>query len=107
MATARILVVEDDTTIGGGLRDTLASQGYETRWAVTGAEALELASSDPPDLVLLDLRLPDLDGVEVCRRLRAGDAALTIVVLTARRDEIDVVVGLDAGADDYVTKPFR
>jgi DNA-binding response OmpR family regulator len=107
MATTLVLIVEDDTTIGGGLRDTLAAQGYDARWASTGAQALEQAGQDRPDLVLLDLQLPDIDGVEVCRRLRAAGAARTIVMLTARRDEIDVVVGLDAGADDYVTKPFR
>ncbi|HKE99772.1 MAG TPA: response regulator transcription factor [Actinomycetes bacterium] len=107
MATVRILVVEDDATIGGGLRDTLAAQGYQTRWVATGAEALDAARADPPDLVLLDLQLPDVDGVEVCRRLRAGAATPAVVMLTARREEIDVVVGLDAGADDYVTKPFR
>jgi DNA-binding response OmpR family regulator len=107
MGTARILVVEDDATLGGGLRHALLANGYEASWAQTGAEALELAAAEPADLVLLDLKLPDQDGVEVCRRLRARYPALTIVMLTARREEIDVVVGLDAGADDYLTKPFR
>jgi DNA-binding response OmpR family regulator len=109
MATdgVRILVVEDDVTLGGGLQQALAAQGHPAAWARSGAEALELAAREPVDLVLLDLQLPDLDGVEVCRRLRAGHARLAIVVLTARREEIDVIVGLDAGADDYVTKPFR
>ena len=109
MATdgVRILVVEDDVTLGGGLQQALAAQGYPAAWARGGAEALELAARERVDLVLLDLQLPDLDGVEVCRRLRAGHARLAIVVLTARREEIDVIVGLDAGADDYVTKPFR
>jgi DNA-binding response OmpR family regulator len=107
MTTARILVVEDDTTIGGGLRDTLTAQGYAADWVTTGAAALARATEERPDLVLLDLRLPDIDGVEVCRRLRAAGAARAIVMLTARRDEIDAVIGLDAGADDYVTKPFR
>jgi DNA-binding response OmpR family regulator len=102
-----VLVVEDDTTIGGGLRDTLAAQGYSVDWVTTGEGALTRAELDPPDLVLLDLQLPDIDGVEVCRRLRATGTARTIVMLTARRDEIDAVIGLDAGADDYVTKPFR
>jgi DNA-binding response OmpR family regulator len=106
MNNLRVLVVEDDATLGGGLWQTLNAQGYQVSWARTGAEALELAR-DPHDLVLLDLSLPDLDGVEVCRRLRAGQPRLTIVMLTARRDEIDVIVGLDAGADDYLTKPFR
>jgi DNA-binding response OmpR family regulator len=107
MEIARILLVEDDATIGDGLRQALQAQGYAVAWAETGTEALRLAACDPVDLVLLDLRLPDLDGVEVCRRLRASHPALSIVMLTARSDEIDVVVGLDAGADDYLTKPFR
>ena len=106
MGGARVLVVEDDVTLGGGLRQALAAQGYQASWAQTGAEALELAR-DPHDLVLLDLKLPDMDGVQVCRRLRAAQPWLTIVMLTARREEIDVIVGLDAGADDYLTKPFR
>jgi DNA-binding response OmpR family regulator len=106
MDGARILVVEDDVTLGGGLRQALTAQGYRTAWAQTGTEALELAH-DPHDLVLLDLRLPDMDGVQLCRRLRAAQPGLVIVMLTARREEIDVIVGLDAGADDYLTKPFR
>jgi len=107
MALARILLVEDDATIGDGLRQALQGQDYEVAWTKSGVDALTVAARDPLDLVLLDLRLPDLDGVEVCRRLRASQPALTIVMLTARSEEIDVVVGLDAGADDYLTKPFR
>jgi DNA-binding response OmpR family regulator len=103
----RILVVEDDEAIGRGLSQALAGQGYAVRWAATGSEALRDAGEMSPDLVLLDLGLPDHDGLEVCRRLRAISPATTIVMLTARTAEIDVVVGLDAGADDYVTKPFR
>ena len=106
MDGARVLVVEDDLTLGGGLRQALAAQGYQAAWAQTGAEALALAN-DPHDLVLLDLKLPDMDGVQLCRRLRAAQPWLLIVMLTARREEIDVIVGLDAGADDYLTKPFR
>jgi DNA-binding response OmpR family regulator len=105
--SVQVLVVEDDPTIGGGLRDTLAAQGYSVDWVTTGESALATAEAAPRDLVLLDLQLPDIDGVEVCRRLRAAGAARTIIMLTARRDEIDAVIGLDAGADDYVTKPFR
>jgi DNA-binding response OmpR family regulator len=103
----RILVVEDDEVIGDGLRQALETQGYAVAWAATGAEALRAAEAACPDLVVLDLGLPDLDGVSVCRRLRAARPSTTIVVLTARSAEIDVVVGLDAGADDYVIKPFR
>jgi len=88
------------------LHQALGAQGYEPDWADTGAAAL-VPRANPPDLVLLDLGLPDIDGVEVCRRLRAVYPQTTIVILTARSDEIDVVIGLDAGADDYLVKPFR
>jgi DNA-binding response OmpR family regulator len=104
---APILVVEDDEPIGRALTGALESQGYEVDWVTAGREALALASAHHPALVLLDLGLPDLDGVEVCRRLRAEDATVPIMILTARHAEVDVVLGLDAGADDYVTKPFR
>jgi DNA-binding response OmpR family regulator len=107
MDERQVLVVEDDEAIGRGLAQALTSQGYAVRWAATGSDGLREATEAAPDLVLLDLGLPDLDGVEVCRRLRAVAPGTTIVMLTARDAEIDVVVGLDAGADDYVTKPFR
>jgi DNA-binding response OmpR family regulator len=103
----RILVVEDDEVIGTGLRRALEAQGYAATWSPTGADALRDAATSPPDLVVLDLGLPDVDGVEVCRRLRANHPDATILALTARTAEIDAVVTLDAGADDYVTKPFR
>ncbi|MCU1350810.1 MAG: DNA-binding response regulator [Acidimicrobiales bacterium] len=104
--STRILVVEDDEAIGRGLSSALERQGYTVDWVSHGASALDLAAAQPPDLVLLDLGLPDIDGVEVCRRLRQAHPDATIVIVTARTAEIDVVVGLDAGADDYVTKPF-
>lgn len=104
---ARLLVVEDDPGIAGGLVDALTAQGHEVSLATTGAEAIAVAAAVSPDLVLLDLGLPDLDGVEVCRRLRRDHPATVVVVLTARSEEIDVVVGLEAGADDYLIKPFR
>ena len=107
MTGSGIVVVEDDEAIGRALVGTLTAQGFTTDWARNGAAGLALAAADRPGLVLLDLGLPDLDGIEVCRRLRALDPALRIVILTARHDEVDVVLGLDAGADDYVTKPFR
>jgi DNA-binding response OmpR family regulator len=103
---ARLLVVEDDETIGDALHTSLRSHGYEVRWERTGRGALAVGAG-PVDLVLLDLGLPDLDGVEVCRRLRALQPAAVMVMLTARTDEMDVVVGLEAGADDYLTKPVR
>lgn len=102
-----ILVVEDDASIGRGLVAALGTQGYATQWVTNAAEALDALRGGSTDLVLLDLGLPDADGVDLCRQVRAQDAALPILILTARQHEIDVVLGLDAGADDYVTKPFR
>jgi DNA-binding response OmpR family regulator len=102
-----LLLVEDDEAIGRPLTAALRGQGYDTLWALTAAEALELATEEPPDLVLLDLGLPDLDGVELCRQLRTGLPAAVIVMLSARADDLDIVLGLEAGADDYLTKPFR
>lgn len=106
MTAARILLVEDDAPIGRGVVLALTAEGYDVELANDGAAALAAAEREW-DLVLLDLGLPDIDGLEVCRRLRRDHPALPIVMLTARTDEIDVVAGLDAGADDYVTKPFR
>jgi len=103
---SRVLVVEDDESIGRALVGALESQDYSVDWVTTGGAALE-ATAVRPQLVLLDLGLPDMDGVEVCRQLREIHDALPIVMLTARHEEIDVVLGLDAGADDYITKPFR
>ncbi len=102
---ARLLLVEDDQTIGDALRTSLSAHGHDVRWERTGRGAL--VCTDAFDLVLLDLGLPDLDGIEVCRRLRADLPAAVLVILTARTDEMDVVVGLEAGADDYLTKPVR
>ena len=107
MSAPTVLVVEDDESIGHGLVGALESQGYATKWVMTAADAFDALAEGQPELVLLDLGLPDIDGIEVCRRLRADDPGLPIVILTARHEEIDVVLGLDAGADDYVTKPFR
>ncbi|MGI9033189.1 MAG: response regulator transcription factor [Acidimicrobiales bacterium] len=103
----RVLVVEDDEVIGRGLVLALQDQGYAVELSATGTQALNMAGTASFDLVLLDLALPDLDGINVCRQLRAMRAAMPIVMLTARRQEVDIVVGLDAGADDYLTKPFR
>jgi DNA-binding response OmpR family regulator len=104
---SRLLVVEDDETIGSLLESGLAAQGHTVTWARGGRSALREAMLTDFDLVLLDLGLPDLDGVEVCRQLRVRQPGCVLVMLTARRDEMDVVVGLEAGADDYLTKPFR
>src|ERR1700712_4226913 len=104
---AQVLVVEDDETIGRTLTSSLGVHGHTARWVVTGAAALSAAEKQPFDLALLDLGLPDMDGVDVCRRLRAAQPGCVLVVLTARDEEIDVGVGLGAGADYSLTKPFR
>ncbi|GAB2826540.1 response regulator transcription factor [Actinocorallia aurea] len=103
---ARLLVVEDDETIGDVLESRLRAQDHDVVWERTGLGALKAAELVQFDLVLLDLGLPDVDGVEVCRRLRRIQPACVLVMLTARQDEMDVVLGLEAGADDYLTKPF-
>jgi len=101
----RILVVEDDPAIADFIRRGLIYQDYEVDVAHDGEEGLTVARDRSPDLVLLDLMIPKVDGVEVCRRLRAG-SNVPIIILTARDSVTDKISGLDAGADDYVTKPF-
>jgi two-component system response regulator MprA len=101
----RVLVVEDEEDIAHFIRRGLLYKGYEVDVALDGEEALAAARDRPPDLVVLDLMLPGLDGVEVCRRLRT-DGDVPIIILTARDAVSDKVEGLDAGADDYLTKPF-
>jgi DNA-binding response OmpR family regulator len=103
----RILLVEDDPTIGEVLTSSLRSHAYEVFWERTGAGGLARAGTGAVDLVVLDLGLPDLDGVEVCRQLRRVQPGCVLVMLTARSAEMDVVVGLEAGADDYLVKPVR
>jgi len=102
-----VLLAEDDAAISEPLARALRREGYDVELSADGGDALASASAGAVDLVVLDLGLPGLDGLEVCRRLRARGLALPVLVLTARADEVDTVVGLDAGADDYVTKPFR
>jgi len=108
MAHERILVVEDEEEILELLRYNLVKQGYRVSCAGRGEDALRMARADVPDLVVLDLMLPGVDGMEVCRSLRrdAATQAVPIVILTAKGEEADVVAGLELGADDYVTKPF-
>ena len=102
--STEVLLVEDDPRIRQVLEVSLRDHGYEVRTAATGEQALEEVAERRPDVLLLDLMLPGIDGIEVCRRLRAqGD--LPIIAVTARTDSADVVEGLEAGADDYVTKP--
>lgn len=103
---AHLLLVEDDATIGALLESALRANGHTVTWQRTGASALAHAARDGADLVLLDLGLPDMDGVDVCRELRSLLPGCVLVMLTARTDEMDVVIGLEAGADDYLTKPF-
>jgi two-component system KDP operon response regulator KdpE len=102
---ARILVVDDEPNIIGTLAPLLRARGYDVSSAMTGRAALEAVEREPPDLVVLDLGLPDMDGVDVCAAVRQS-SAVPILVLSARGAEADKVRALDAGADDYVTKPF-
>jgi DNA-binding response OmpR family regulator len=103
--TSKVLIVEDDLTLRETLEYNLERQGYRVRTASDGLMALELARQERPDVILLDLMLPGLDGLEVCRILRQEMSA-PIIMLTARADEVDKIVGLEVGADDYITKPF-
>lgn len=102
-----VLLAEDDPAIAEPLSRALRREGYEVTVVADGPSALDTAAQDRIDLLVLDLGLPGMDGLEVCRRLRATDRTLPVLMLTARTDEVDFVVGLDAGADDYVAKPFR
>ncbi len=102
----RVLIVEDDVDIADVLRRSLRNEGYEVRTSADGVEALDVAAGFVPDLVVLDLGLPGMDGVEVCRRLRS-DGDVPILMLTARAETEDRVTGLDSGADDYLVKPFE
>jgi DNA-binding response OmpR family regulator len=106
VSSASILLVEDDESIASALTRILDGQGYGVHRLATGRGAHVAAGSDV-DLVILDLNLPDVDGLDVCRKLRSRHPALPIIMLTARDQELDVVAGLDAGADDYLVKPFR
>lgn len=102
----KILVAEDDPLTREALVACLEGEGFAVAEAADGREALERWRSDAPDLVCLDIMMPGLDGYEVCRRIRATDAGLPVVFLSAKNEEIDVVVGLELGADDFVRKPF-
>ena len=106
MESARILVVDDDEQIAAAVRRALVYEGYSVAVAHDGPSALESACTKLPDLVVLDVMLPGIDGIEVCRRLRAAGDDVAVLMLTARTEVPDRVQGLDAGADDYPTKPF-
>ncbi|MCD6283604.1 response regulator transcription factor [bacterium] len=103
-----ILIVEDDDDIRELVSHSLSREGFRVSEASAGAEALDSAKSDTPDLIILDLMLPDIDGLEVCKRLKADVSSKTIpiIMLTAKSEDTDIVVGLELGADDYITKPF-
>lgn len=103
---SRILVVEDDANIALGLQDDLTLEGYQAEVARDGEEAVRLARAEPFDLIVLDVMLPRKDGFAVCRELRRGGLKTPIIMLTARTHEAEKVLGLELGADDYVTKPF-
>jgi len=106
MKPVKILIAEDDPNLREGLVDTLEAEGYRVQTAGNGVEALRLVATDPPDLLLLDVMMPEKSGYDVCREIRKNDLRLPIIMLTAKGEEIDKVVGLELGADDYVTKPF-
>ena len=105
-ATAKILVVEDEPNMVAGLRDNFEFEGYQVITARDGVEGLQRALDESPDLVVLDVMMPKMSGLEVCKQLRAKRGSIPIIMLTARGQEVDKVVGLELGADDYVTKPF-
>ncbi len=106
MNRRHILLAEDDLNIRAGLVDALESEGYETTTASTGDDALHLAKQMNVDLILLDVMMPKLSGYDVCRAIRTFNQSIPIIMLTAKGEEIDKVVGLELGADDYITKPF-
>jgi DNA-binding response OmpR family regulator len=102
----RVLIVEDDEAMSVALRDGFASEGYTVELARDGEAGLRSARADAPDLMILDVMLPKMTGLDVCKQLRASGSQVPIIMLTARGQELDKVVGLRCGADDYVTKPF-
>jgi DNA-binding response OmpR family regulator len=105
MSARRILVVEDEEAIAEAVGARLSSEGYDVRIVHDGPEALRAAAAEPPDLVVLDLMLPGMDGLEVCQEIQR-DEWIPVLMLTARTDEADKVAGFAVGADDYLTKPF-
>lgn len=102
----RVLIIEDEPDMVLGLRDNFEFEGYDVLVARDGSEGLKRAMSDSPDVILLDIMLPRMSGLDVCRQLRSNGVEAPIIMLTARGQEIDKVIGLEMGADDYVTKPF-
>jgi DNA-binding response OmpR family regulator len=107
MNAKKVLIVEDNPALLRGLKDNFQSQGYQVRTANDGEKGLDALLRDPPDLVLLDLMLPKVNGYEICRQARSRRLNTPIIMLSAKTREDDVVRGLELGADDYMTKPFR
>jgi len=103
----RILIIEDEAVIRKAIRMACEKEGYEVVEAENGVEGMRLAETAKPDLLLLDLMLPDVSGFDVCREIRKSGSGVPIIILSAKTEEIDIVVGLEIGADDYITKPFR
>jgi two-component system alkaline phosphatase synthesis response regulator PhoP len=106
MMKKRILIIEDEEDLIKGLKLNLSDEGFDVDWAVNGMEGLRKALEETPDVIILDIMLPEMDGLEVCRELRKKNIGIPIIMLTAKGEEIDKVVGLEIGADDYITKPF-
>jgi two-component system alkaline phosphatase synthesis response regulator PhoP len=102
----KILIIEDEQDLIKGLKLNLSDEGYDVDWAVNGVDGLRKAVEDAPDLIILDIMLPEMDGLEVCRKIRQKNINIPVIMLTAKGGEIDKVVGLEIGADDYMTKPF-
>jgi DNA-binding response OmpR family regulator len=107
LSCGRILIVEDEPALIRGLKDTFLSKGYEVLTAADGEAGLKLALSAAPDLILLDIMLPRVSGFEICRAIREQSLEMPILMLTAKGQEEDIILGLNLGADDYITKPFR
>jgi len=102
----KILIIEDEEDLVKGLRLNLADEGYEVDWASDGVEGLRKALEELPQLIILDIMLPKMNGLDICRELRQKNISIPIIMLTAKGEEIDKVLGLEIGADDYMTKPF-
>ena len=102
----KILIIEDEADLVKGLKLNLVDEGYEVDWASDGREGLRMALEEAPDLVILDIMLPGMNGLDICRELRQKKANIPVIMLTAKGEEVDKVVGLEIGADDYMTKPF-
>ncbi len=103
---SHVLIIEDDPAVAESLRDGLQTEGYTVTWKTTGSEGVRFVQMQSPHLIVLDVRLPDGSGFDFCRKIRQLRLHLPIIMLTARRDEVDKVIGLEMGADDYVTKPY-